>query len=251
MSIIGHNYIGGRRSGNGSELLRSIAAVSGEPHAVSFVTATEQEVAAAVAAASDAYPAYRHSSAAERAQFLDTIAEEIDALGDDFIAEVMRETALPAARLQGERSRTSNQMRLFAKVLRRGDFYGARIDTALPQRQPLPRPDVRQLKIGIGPVAVFGASNFPLAFSVAGGDTAAALAAGCPVGAPCATWPRHGRSRFRSSPKCRVSIPSSCCPRHWSRVVKRLHVNWRHRWWSVVVSCVLIRACCWACVLLP
>ena len=181
MSIIGHNYIGGRRSGNGSELLRSIAAVSGEPHAVSFVTATEQEVAAAVAAASDAYPAYRHSSAAERAQFLDTIAEEIDALGDDFIAEVMRETALPAARLQGERSRTSNQMRLFAKVLRRGDFYGARIDTALPQRQPLPRPDVRQLKIGIGPVAVFGASNFPLAFSVAGGDTAAALAAGCPV----------------------------------------------------------------------
>ena len=181
MSILGHNYIGGRRSGEGNEQLRSIAAATGEAHAVAFLTATEQEVSAAVDAAAAAYPAYRALSAQARAQFLDTIAEEIDALGDDFIAEVSRETALPAARLQGERSRTSNQMRLFAKVLRRGDFYGARIDPALPQRQPLPRPDLRQYKIGVGPVAVFGASNFPLAFSVAGGDTAAALAAGCPV----------------------------------------------------------------------
>ncbi|MGH8332898.1 MAG: aldehyde dehydrogenase (NADP(+)), partial [Pseudomonas sp.] len=83
--------------------------------------------------------------------------------------------------IQGERGRTSGQMRLFAKVLRRGDFYGARIDQALPERQPLPRPDLRQYRIGLGPVAVFGASNFPLAFSTAGGDTASALAAGCPV----------------------------------------------------------------------
>lgn len=132
MSIIGHNYIGGSRSGKGSEILRSFAAVGGEAHAVSFLTATEQEVSAAVDAAVDAYPAYHRLSALDRAHFLDTIAEEIDALGDDFIAEVARETALPAARLQGERSRTSNQMRLFAKVLRRGDFHGARIDTALP-----------------------------------------------------------------------------------------------------------------------
>jgi NADP-dependent aldehyde dehydrogenase len=109
------------------------------------------------------------------------VADELDALGDEFVALVCRETALPAARIQGERGRTSDQMRLFAKVLRRGDFYGARIDQALPERQPAPRPDLRQYRIGLGPVAVFGASNFPLAFSTAGGDTASALAAGCPV----------------------------------------------------------------------
>jgi len=181
MTLLGHNYIGGARSGKGDVKLLSIAAATGEAHAVPFLTATDAEVSAAVDAASAAYPAYRALSAEVRASFLDAIAEEIDALGDDFIAEVSRETALPAGRLQGERGRTSNQMRLFAKVLRRGDFYGARIDTALPQRAPLPRPDLRQYRIGVGPVAVFGASNFPLAFSVAGGDTAAALAAGCPV----------------------------------------------------------------------
>jgi len=180
-TILGHNYIGGQRSGQGNVTLPSLAAAGGDVYPVAFVQATEQEVNAAVDAAVQAYPAYRALSAEVRAQFLDAIADEIDALGDDFIAEVSRETALPAARLQGERGRTSNQMRLFAKVLRRGDFYGARIDTALPARQPLPRPDIRQYKIGVGPVAVFGASNFPLAFSVAGGDTAAALAAGCPV----------------------------------------------------------------------
>ncbi len=102
-----------------------------------------------------------------------------DAKGNDFVALVRRETALPAARIQGERTRTANQLRLFAEVLRRGDFHGARIDRARPERKPLPRVDLRQCRIGLGPVAVFGASNFPLAFSTAGGDTAAALAAGC------------------------------------------------------------------------
>jgi alpha-ketoglutaric semialdehyde dehydrogenase len=178
--ILGHQYIGGTRSGEGTASLRSIAAESAEPHPVPFHEASDAEIDAAAAAAAAAYPAYRQLLPEQRARFLDAIADEIDGLGDDFIGEVMRETGLPAARLQGERARTSNQMRLFAKVLRRGDFYGARIDTALPERQP-PRPDVRQYKIGIGPVAIFGASNFPLAFSVAGGDTAAALAAGCPV----------------------------------------------------------------------
>ncbi len=140
-----------------------------------------REVDAAASAAAAAYPLYRSLSAERRAQFLEAIADELDALGDDFVAVVCRETALPAGRIQGERGRTSGQMRLFAKVLRRGDFYGARIDRALPERQPLPRPDLRQYRIGLGPVAVFGASNFPLAFSTAGGDTASALAAGCPV----------------------------------------------------------------------
>ncbi|WP_248794902.1 aldehyde dehydrogenase (NADP(+)) [Pseudomonas sp. MWU13-2105] len=179
--FFGHNYIGGQRSAAGSVRLQSIDASSGERLPHDFYQATEQEVDAAAKAAAQAYPVYRALSAQRRAQFLEAVADELDALGDEFIALVCRETALPAARIQGERGRTSGQMRLFANVLRRGDFYGARIDRALPERQPLPRPDLRQYRIGLGPVAVFGASNFPLAFSTAGGDTAAALAAGCPV----------------------------------------------------------------------
>ncbi len=179
--VKGHNYIGGQRSASGSTLVYSVDASTGENLPYTFYQATEQEVDQAATAAAAAYPEYRSLSAARRAEFLEAIADELDALGDDFVATVCRETALPAARIQGERGRTSGQMRLFAKVLRRGDFYGARIDRALPKRQPLPRPDLRQYRIGLGPVAVFGASNFPLAFSTAGGDTAAALAAGCPV----------------------------------------------------------------------
>jgi NADP-dependent aldehyde dehydrogenase len=181
LSLTGHNYIGGERRAAGTTLLESIDASSGEALPYAFTQATPEEVDAAAQAAAAAYPIYRNLSAVRRAEFLEAIADEIDALGDDFVALVCCETALPAARIQGERGRTSGQMRLFAKVLRRGDFYGARIDRALPDRQPLPRPDIRQYQIGVGPVAVFGASNFPLAFSTAGGDTASALAAGCPV----------------------------------------------------------------------
>ncbi|WP_415769446.1 aldehyde dehydrogenase (NADP(+)) [Pseudomonas sp. LB3P38] len=180
-TIIGQNYIAGQRSAAGTIIVNSVDASTGEALPHDFYQATLEEVDAAAKAAAAAYPAYRSLSAERRAQFLDAIADELDALGDDFVALVCRETALPAARIQGERGRTSGQMRLFAKVLRRGDFYGARIDQALPDRQPLPRPDLRQYRIGLGAVAVFGASNFPLAFSTAGGDTASALAAGCPV----------------------------------------------------------------------
>ena len=179
--MLGHNYIDGRRSAAGSTIVKSVDASTGIELPFDFYQATEAEVGEAAVAAAAAYPAYRSLSAERRAHFLDAIADELDALGDDFVATVCQETALPAGRIQGERGRTSGQMRLFAKVLRRGDFYGARIDRALPERQPLPRPDLRQYRIGLGPVAVFGASNFPLAFSTAGGDTAAALAAGCPV----------------------------------------------------------------------
>jgi len=179
--ILGHNYIGGQRRAGGTVIVKSVDASTGEVLPHDFYQATPEEVDAAAKAAAAAYTAYRSLSAERRAQFLDAVADELDALGDEFVAVVCRETALPAARIQGERGRTSGQMRLFAKVLRRGDFYGARIDQALPERKPLPRPDLRQYRIGLGPVAVFGASNFPLAFSTAGGDTAAALAAGCPV----------------------------------------------------------------------
>ena len=179
--ITGWNYIAGGRSAEGQTTLQSFDASTGEALPFAFHQATEAEVDAAARAAAAAYPAFRNLSAVRRAEFLEAIADEIDGLGDDFVTQVCQETALPAGRIQGERGRTSGQMRLFAKVLRRGDFYGARIDRALPDRQPLPRPDLRQYRIGLGPVAVFGASNFPLAFSTAGGDTAAALAAGCPV----------------------------------------------------------------------
>ncbi|WP_448680432.1 aldehyde dehydrogenase (NADP(+)) [Pseudomonas nicosulfuronedens] len=179
--MFGHNFIAGARSAQGNVTLQSVDASSGEALPGVFHQATVEEVDAAARAAEAAFPAYNALSPERRAQFLDAIATELEALGDDFIATVCRETALPAARIQGERGRTANQMRLFAKVLRRGDFLGARIDRALPERQPLPRPDLRQYRTGVGPVAVFGASNFPLAFSTAGGDTAAALAAGCPV----------------------------------------------------------------------
>lgn len=181
MHVNGFNFIGGQRSALGDTLVYSIDAHTGEQLAGGFHQATLTEVDNAVAAASAAFPAFRNLPAARRAEFLEAIADELDALGEDFVNLTCQETALPSARIQGERGRTSGQMRLFAKVLRRGDFYGARIDQTLPARTPLPRPDLRQYRIGVGPVAVFGASNFPLAFSTAGGDTAAALAAGCPV----------------------------------------------------------------------
>src|SRR5690606_4542245 len=116
-------------------------------------------------------------SPAERAAFLRAIAEEILALDSILLARAGSETGLPEGRLTGERGRTVGQLRLFAEVLEEGSWVGARIDTALPDRAPLPRPDLRRMLVPIGPVAVFGASNFPLAFSVAGGDTASALAA--------------------------------------------------------------------------
>jgi alpha-ketoglutaric semialdehyde dehydrogenase len=117
----------------------------------------------------------------EKAHFLERIAEEIKALGDELIETCSRETALPKARLEGERDRTVNQLKLMADLLREGSWIGARIDHADLDRKPLPKPDLRQIQIPLGPVVVFSASNFPFAYSVAGGDTASALAAGCPV----------------------------------------------------------------------
>lgn len=139
------------------------------------------DVSAAVTAAEQAFEVYGYSSRQTRATFLNRIADEIDVLGDDITAVGCAETGLPEARLIGERGRTTGQLRLFAQHILDGDYLDRRHDEALPERAPLPRPDLRMMQRPIGPVAVFGASNFPLAFSVAGGDTAAALAAGCPV----------------------------------------------------------------------
>jgi len=145
-----------------------------------FEEASSGHIDRALNAAADAFDAYRHLAAAARAAFLDRIATEIEA-DDDLIEAAHVETALPKPRLIGERARTAAQLRMFATLVREGSWVDARIDRALPQRMPLPKPDIRRMLVPIGPVAVFGASNFPLAFSVAGGDTASALAAGCPV----------------------------------------------------------------------
>ncbi|RBP85068.1 aldehyde dehydrogenase (NADP(+)) [Marinomonas rhizomae] len=177
----GKNFINGSRSSDGNTVINSYSAFSGEPLNTTFFQATQAEVEAACASANEAFFEFCNFSSSKRAKFLNCIADELDALGDDFVEIVHQETALPYPRINGEKSRTSNQLRLFAELLSRGDFYGARIDTGDPSRQPAPKVDIRQYQIGIGPVAVFGASNFPLAFSTAGGDTAAALAAGCPV----------------------------------------------------------------------
>lgn len=146
-----------------------------------FCVAGPAQVDAAARAAEDAFASFAAMSRAARADFLDTIATEIDARGDAITAIGSTETGLPTARLIGERGRTTGQLRLFAAHIRAGDHLDLRHDAALPDRQPLPRPKLRMVQRPVGPVAVFGASNFPLAFSTAGGDTAAALAAGCPV----------------------------------------------------------------------
>ncbi|MBV8588192.1 MAG: aldehyde dehydrogenase (NADP(+)) [Verrucomicrobia bacterium] len=124
---------------------------------------------------------FRAPDAPQRAEFLRRIGEEIDALGDELLQVCNRETNLPLPRLQSERARTTNQLALFADLIEEGSWVDARIDTAQPDRKPLPKPDVRRMLVPLGPVAVFSASNFPFAFSVAGGDTASALAAGCSV----------------------------------------------------------------------
>ena len=149
--------------------------------ALAFALGTPAHVDAAVKAAEAAYPSYSALSRDQRAAFLERIADEIEARGAEITAIGVAETGLPTARLEGERGRTTGQLRLFAAHIRKGDYLDRRHDTAQPDRKPAPRPEIKMVQRPIGPVAVFGASNFPLAFSTAGGDTASALAAGCPV----------------------------------------------------------------------
>ena len=146
-----------------------------------FYGGTTQDVDAACSLAEAAFDVYRATSLEKRASFLEAIAQGILDLGDELVERVMAESGLPRGRIEGERGRTVGQLRLFANLAREGRWLSATIDPALPERKPLPRADLRAQMIPVGPVAVFGASNFPLAFSVAGGDTASALAAGCPV----------------------------------------------------------------------
>ncbi|MGO4559949.1 aldehyde dehydrogenase (NADP(+)) [Rhizobiales bacterium 3FA27D7] len=146
-----------------------------------FAAGSTELVNRACEAAEDAFWSYGYASRKERAAFLRAIADEIEARAAEITEIGSQETGLPEARLQGERDRTTGQLRLFADHIEKGDYLDRRQDAAMPARQPAPRPEIRLIQRPIGPVAVFGASNFPLAFSTAGGDTAAALAAGCPV----------------------------------------------------------------------
>lgn len=146
-----------------------------------FFPASLEDVDTALKLAEQAFNVYRFTDKKNKADFLRSIAEEINAIGSELIERAMVESGLPQARLEGERGRTTGQLNLFADLVEEGSWVEAVIDKALPERKPAARPDIRKMLIPIGPVVVFGASNFPLAFSVAGGDTASALAAGCPV----------------------------------------------------------------------
>jgi NADP-dependent aldehyde dehydrogenase len=177
----GVSIIAGRDVRGSEDGFRALAAATGEPLEPEFGRLTLDELPAATEAAAQAFGTYRTTTPNERATFLEAIAEEIEAEAGVLVPRAALESGLPEARLRGELGRTTGQLRLFAGVARQGDHLRARIDPAMPDRQPLPRPDIRQRMVPLGPVAVFGSSNFPLAFSVAGGDTASALAAGCPV----------------------------------------------------------------------
>ncbi|MCA1241073.1 aldehyde dehydrogenase (NADP(+)) [Stappia stellulata] len=175
--IIGKHLIAGEWVG-GDATFQS-APVSGE--ALAFPVGGAAEVDAAVRAAEEAFWSFGYSERSARARFLRRVADEIEARGAEITEIATRESGLPVPRIEGERGRTTGQLRLFADHIEAGAYLDRRHDPALPDRKPLPRPEIRLLQRPIGPVAVFGASNFPLAFSVAGGDTASALAAGCPV----------------------------------------------------------------------
>ncbi len=180
-SLHGNHLIAGEATHSGTTAFRAFNPATGTPLEPPFFEATVAEVHAALSKAQKAFRTFGQSGAEVRALLLEKIADEILALGEALLQRAHEETGLPLERLTGERGRSVGQIRQFAAVLREGSWCGACIDTALPERQPLPRPDLRRVLVPLGPVVVFGASNFPLAFSVAGGDTASALAAGCPV----------------------------------------------------------------------
>lgn len=180
MNLTGKNLIAGEFSGDTSHGFTAFNAQENQPMATLFTNATEVEVNSAITRANEAFLSYSQLSANERATFLRTIGEQIIALGDDLVDVACAETGLPAIRIQGERGRTVGQLNLFADLLDKQEYQTV-IEQGDSARQPLPKPDTRLGYLPLGVVAVFGASNFPLAFSTAGGDTASALAAGCPI----------------------------------------------------------------------
>jgi NADP-dependent aldehyde dehydrogenase len=180
MTLTGDLFIASKRVTRDGDGFKAVSPGTGAEIEPRFSQATPEDIEGACAAAEAAFPVYSNLPRETRAAFLEAAADEIDALGETLTERAMAETGLPHARLTGERGRTSGQLRMFARELRLGEYLRIRIDHRLPERTP-PRADLRLRMVPLGPVVVFGASNFPLAFSVAGGDTASALAAGCPV----------------------------------------------------------------------
>lgn len=178
MELHGKNFIGDELSTGTGETFTVSSPLDSQPLPGTFHVASAADIDRALVAADAAFTSFRLTSPEQRAVFLERIAQEMEALGDSLLQLAHRETGLPLARLTGERGRTTNQLRLFAKIAREGSWVDARIDPAMPERQPMPRADLRRMLIPMGAIAVFGASNFPFAFSVAGGDTASALATG-------------------------------------------------------------------------
>ena len=179
--MITENLIAGTPSAKGSEYLQSTNPVTKTKLPQTFSIATSEEVDVTVKTAYEAWKSYKEITGREKAIFLRTIAAEIESLGDTLVHQATTESGLSEGRIKGERGRTCMQLRHFADLVEEGSWVDAVIDEALPEREPLPRTDIRKMAFSLGPVAVFTASNFPLAFSTAGGDTASALAAGCPV----------------------------------------------------------------------
>jgi 2,5-dioxopentanoate dehydrogenase len=181
VNLTGQSFFGTNRGGRHGETFSGFNPATGETLQPRYHVATTEEVEHAVELSHVASPIYGRLSGRDKAKFLRMIADNFDAAADQLIERAHQETALPPVRLKGEVARTSNQLRLFADLVEEGSWVNARIDTVNPSRMPLPKPDIRSMLRPLGPVVVFGASNFPLAFSVAGGDTASAFAAGNPV----------------------------------------------------------------------
>lgn len=179
--LIRTSLVGYSRGTRGGATFTVTSRLTGETLPGEFHSASQDDLNRVADLAAQAFPAYESLGRTKRAEFLRAIATQLEARKDAIIERANHESALPVARLTGELGRTCGQLRFFAGILNDGSYQDVRIDLADPDRQPLPKPDIRSMKRPIGPIAVFGASNFPLAFSVAGGDTASALAAGCPV----------------------------------------------------------------------
>lgn len=179
--VTGEQFLGAARVPGTGPARTAVDPSTGETFDPEYRDAASEHIERACAAAELAFDAYRAVPDEQRARFLRAIADELTERTDALVERAGRESGLPAARLTGEVARAAGQLRLFAETVEEGSWHGVRIDPAIPDRQPLPRADIRQRQVPLGPVAVFGASNFPLAFSAAGGDTASALAAGCPV----------------------------------------------------------------------
>lgn len=181
VKLTGRSILGAQLGATSDKTLRATNPSTGAQLEPAFYAASQEEVNRAARLAATAFADYSRLPGKTKAKFLRRIAEKIEGLGEEFVERAVQETALPGARIKSETARTCFQLRLFAELVEEGSWVSARIDRGDPNRSLLPKPDVRAMSRPLGPVAVFCASNFPIAFSVAGGDTASAFAAGNPV----------------------------------------------------------------------